>query len=227
MLRFAKSLLKWVLRGVLAFVAFLLLYLGAAFLLGHLTANSDRESPTSGTEIYLITNGVHLDVCLPVDAMDPGLADQLMPENTTGGYLSFGWGDKGFYLDTPTWADLKASTALKSLFWPTPTAMHVTWYPSTPTPGEKVRIALITPEERQAINHFLRNGFDLDEAGRVQAINCCDYPGVTDAFYEGRGVYHLFRTCNTWTNQCLKESGLKTAVWTPFDSGTLNHFPQD
>ncbi|HOB24230.1 MAG TPA: DUF2459 domain-containing protein, partial [Kaistella sp.] len=32
-------------------------------------------------------------------------------------YLAIGWGDKGFYLDTPTWADLKFSTAFKAAFW--------------------------------------------------------------------------------------------------------------
>jgi hypothetical protein len=31
-------------------------------------------------------------------------------------YVSFGWGDKGFYLDTPSWAELQPSTAFVAAF---------------------------------------------------------------------------------------------------------------
>ena len=57
--------------------------------------------------------------------------------------------------------------------------------------------------------------------GKSQLIDCCRYPNVHDNFYEANGSYHLFRTCNVWTNQVLINAGIKTAIWTPFDSGIL------
>ena len=43
-------------------------------------------------------------------------------------YISIGWGDKGFYLDTPTWAELKLSTALIAGFGLGNAALHITYY---------------------------------------------------------------------------------------------------
>ena len=46
--------------------------------------------------------------------------------------------------------------------------------------------------------------------------------GATDAFYEARGCYHPFFTCNTWCNLALKRAGLPCCVWTPFASPILH-----
>lgn len=43
-------------------------------------------------------------------------------------YLSVGWGDKGFYLDTPTWAEPETFTAFKAVFLVSESAMHCTYY---------------------------------------------------------------------------------------------------
>ena len=40
--------------------------------------------------------------------------------------------------------------------------------------------------------------------------------GKNDAFYEAKGSYSLFYTCNSWVNENLKEVGLKACRWTLF-----------
>ncbi|NJM56422.1 MAG: DUF2459 domain-containing protein [Synechococcales cyanobacterium RU_4_20] len=40
-------------------------------------------------------------------------------------YVSWGWGDRQFYVNTPRFQDLQLTTALRALFWPTDTAMEV------------------------------------------------------------------------------------------------------
>ena len=40
--------------------------------------------------------------------------------------------------------------------------------------------------------------------------------GDNDAFYKANGRYNLFFTCNSWTNKKLKDSNLKSCIWTPF-----------
>ena len=39
-----------------------------------------------------------------------------------------------------------------------------------------------------------------------------------DIFYEANGSYSIFKTCNTWSNSILKNSGVKSLLWTPFSS---------
>jgi hypothetical protein len=42
--------------------------------------------------------------------------------------VAFGWGDKGFYLETKTWDELKFSTAFKAVFYLGSSAMHVSFH---------------------------------------------------------------------------------------------------
>ena len=65
----------------------------------------------------ILTNGVHTDLVVPIKSAEIDWSKEIPIENTNSkstnfNYLSIGWGDKGFYLDTPTWADLKFSTCL-------------------------------------------------------------------------------------------------------------------
>ena len=215
---------RLLLRSVLWFLAAIALYLLTALVLMYLPSNSDYEPATEGVPLYLISNGVHLDLCIPRSALDADLAEQLLPYGSGSELVSFGWGDKGFFLHTPRWEDLKFSTAFKSLFVPTETAMHLTFYEEPPS-WSKVSMVLLREVELEKLNAFLKEGFGTDASGSIQPINCCEYPGTGNVFFEGSGAYHLFQTCNTWSNAAVKSAGLKTAVWTPFDTGTLRYYP--
>ncbi|MFP3836064.1 DUF2459 domain-containing protein, partial [Chryseobacterium sp. SIMBA_028] len=45
-----------------------------------------------------------------------------------------------------------------------------------------------------------------------------------DAFYDAKGTYSFFYTCNTWANNALKAAGQKAALWTPSDFGIFQHY---
>ncbi len=42
-----------------------------------------------------------------------------------------------------------------------------------------------------------------------------------DCFYEAKGTYSMFYTCNVWTSNTLKAAGIKIGVWTPLESGIV------
>ena len=70
-------------------------------------------------DIFILSNGVHTDIVVPVKNDTFDWSKQIKFEHTkakdsTAKYVAMGWGDRGFYLETPTWADLKASNALKA-----------------------------------------------------------------------------------------------------------------
>jgi hypothetical protein len=47
---------------------------------------------------------------------------------------------------------------------------------------------------------------------------------VNDSFYEAKGAYTLFYTCNTWANNGLKAINQKAALWTATDRGIFQHY---
>ncbi|MFW5774203.1 MAG: TIGR02117 family protein [Tangfeifania sp.] len=170
--------------------------------------------------IYITSNGVHLDIVLPVKNMEKQLLSMLeIPAETQ--FVSFGWGDKNFYIKTPEWSDLTIPVAFKAAFLKSDAAMHVIRHRQTYRHWKKVELCR---HQLDSLNSFIENSFKKTETGGLQKIN---FPGYSedDSFYEAKGYFTLFKTCNVWTNNAMKEIEVKTSVWSPFDFGVLYHLP--
>lgn len=74
---------------------------------------------------------------------------------TPADYVAFGWGDHGFYLETPTWADLTVPTALKAVSWLNRTAIHATFYPELQENQHSVYIHITSEEYRKLVQSIL------------------------------------------------------------------------
>jgi uncharacterized protein (TIGR02117 family) len=140
--------------------------------------------------------------------------------DTTLPYISIGWGDKGFYLNTPKWADLTFSTAFKAGFALSTTAMHATFYKEV-IESDKCKKITLSIDQYQRLIAFITSSFAIAH-GTYQKIYTNANYNRNDAFYEANGRYSLFYTCNTWANDALKSCGQKACWWTPFDSGIFN-----
>ena len=213
---------------MLLFGLFIGTYVLVAFTSKFITVNNNYVAPKEGTEVYIISNGVHADICLPLIDGDDSWSNYFDVKSfkTLKGnpkYISFGWGDKGFYLETPTWADLTVKTALKAAFFPSETAIHISYLQHKPKLSERVKAFKVSKETFKKMQTYIHSFVKLADNKPV-LIDCCRYPNVHDNFYEANGYYHIFRTCNVWTNQVLKKSGIKTAIWTPFASEILYQF---
>src|SRR5690606_23858222 len=79
-------------------------------------------------------------------------------------YLSIGWGDKGFYLNTPTWADLKFSTAFKAAFWLGDAAVHATYYDNIEV-NDSVKSFVMTERQYLKLIRFVDETMEIDAAG--------------------------------------------------------------
>lgn len=215
--------LAWLLfsRSLLAIVAFIILYVVSAFILSAIPTGGTASSRSKDKRIYLFSNGVHLDIILPVSLVPTALRDQLLRDPEVS-LVGIGWGDKGFYLDTPTWAELSPVVAVKAMFLPSPTAMHVTEHRSV---ADKWSAVDISQEQLDTLNGYISAYFSKDKEGRVQEIIDAGYT-PQDRFYEAEGNYSCFKTCNTWVNSAMKEIGVKTAIWTPMDKGVLRYIEE-
>lgn len=203
------------------------MYLIIGLTFPYIPVNSDFiETKEGGVEIYLLTNGVHTDIVLPFKSRHKDWSKNLQPsytisQDTSVNYVAFGWGDKGFYLDTPTWAELKLSTAFKAMFCMSTSAMHVTFYKNINT-NERCRKIRIGVVNYKKLVKYVEKSFQSSKAGDYMLIN--HSYGKNDLFYEGVGSYSLIYTCNTWANEALKSSNLKACLWTPLDKGIFYHY---
>lgn len=207
------------------------LYVGAALVLERIpVAKADAGAPAD-VAIFIRTNGVHSDLVLPVRTDQFDWTRQLPYAHTQSNdpsfdYVGIGWGDKGFYMDTPTWAELKPSTAIKAGFWLSTTAMHATFYRAADLGPSPACVPLhLSRAEYARLIAYVQASFQHDAAGRVRWIPGHSY-GRDDAFYEAHGTYSILNTCNTWTNNALKVAGQKASLWTPFESGIFYQYGQ-
>ena len=217
---------------ILKVIGFLLgaifLYVILGLLIPCIPVRAKKTDDPKVVELYILTNGVHTDLVVPVKSKYIDWSSKLPFENTKGqktdfDYISFGWGDKGFYLDTPTWAELKFSTAFKAAFWLSDSAMHCTYYKQMQVRDDCKKM-MLTEKQYQQLIHFIDSKFDKDASGKYILIKTDAVYGSDDAFYDAKGSYNFTYTCNTWANNGLKASGQKAALWTPTDFGIFQHY---
>lgn len=221
MKRIFKYLKKTIFGIIFIFVAYILF----SVILALLPVNRDFvESEDSTLELWIKSNGVHLDLILPIKNKYLNWDSVLtVPENIKEHvkYVGFGWGDKEFYTTTPEWSDLKFSTAFNALFLRTKGALHVTYYSSLFENDQSIKIK-ISKKQFTTIQSFIYQSFVLKDHTAV-LIEEITY-GRYDRFYDANYAYTLFYTCNTWTNEALKKADLPACVWTPFDKGILYQY---
>jgi uncharacterized protein (TIGR02117 family) len=217
-----KTSLKFLKNIFLALAAGIALYMGFAILFSFLPTHPPQQNCQPKHEIFVASNGIHLDIILPVKNVEPELIQKLRPLHDTR-YIAFGWGDKEFYIKTPEWSDLTIPVAFKALFLKSETAMHVTYLPQRFPSWRKVNLC---NEQLSKLKRYISNSFQQDENSHFTRM---DFEGYNqfDAFYEANGSFSLFKTCNVWVNTALKEAEVKTAVWSPFDFGVLLHVSKE
>ncbi len=209
-----KQLLFWLILAIG-------LYFAAALVLSLVKTRPQTLNCEEMLEVYVSSNGVHLDVIAPVECLEHEFVRQLqLPRGTR--FVAFGWGDKNFYIKTPEWKDLTLQTAFTALFLKSETAMHVTAYKQT---SPAWRVLKICPEQLQLLLNFITNSFARDVQGKIRLLDVHGY-AANDRFFAARGSFSLFKTCNVWVNQALKTAFVETSIWSPFDFGVLHHLPK-
>ncbi|WP_313385013.1 TIGR02117 family protein [Chishuiella sp.] len=215
-------------RVVVSIISLVIIYLFAIIILPLFGVNNKKgEKLDDSMYIYIVTNGMHTDIIVPVktDIMD---WSKIIPYSDTKSKkhynnIAFGWGDKGFYLNTPEWSDLKLSTAINAAFGIGSTAMHVTFYNDIYL-GENCKQIKISKEDYKQLVNYIKNSFDLDSNNKVRYIKTDALYGENDSFYEAKGTYSIFYTCNTWTANALKHANQKAPLWTATQQGIFYHY---
>ncbi|WP_103071022.1 TIGR02117 family protein [Aquimarina sediminis] len=211
-MRILKKILKFI--GVILIIP--ITYLIISLISTYIPVNNKESSEKKSQTVYLSSNGVHLEIIIAKNDLNSNVLHS-QKYNTQAEFFSFGWGDKNFYVETPTWADLTFFNGFQALFLNSPTLLHVTRYSSV---QEDWIMLKINHEQLKKINQYISSTFQLDSKNKKIVLPGLGYRS-NDDFYEAKGNYTCFNTCNSWVNNGLKQSGIKACLWTPYDFGLL------
>jgi uncharacterized protein (TIGR02117 family) len=212
-MKLLRKTFKWFLYFLLIPISYLIISL----LLTFITINGVESASENKKEIFLSTNGVHLEIIMPINVLSIELKEDI-DFTAADKYISFGWGDEKFYLNTPTWGDLTFKNAFTALFIKSSALIHLTRSKQVKKSWTKI---IIGESELAKLNQYILKSFKKDENGGKIIIYNSGY-SVSDDFYKANGKFSCFKTCNTWVNKAFKESDLKSCLWTPFDFGLIN-----
>ena len=132
-------------------------------------------------------------------------------------HLAIGWGDRRFFLDTPTWWDVRPATLIAAAIGSDATLLHVEHIPAPATTDRTTRRIVLTPDQYRRLAAFIRAS--LAPGGRA-IHGYFDY----DAFYPARGHYDAVHSCNDWTGDALRHAGVRVGAWTPFAITVMGWF---
>lgn len=210
-----RKIIKWILSAL----AIPIIYLVVSFILTFITVNNTDTDVDNTETIYLSTNGIHLSIILEREDLPPSFVNGLVC-SPSDNYLSIGWGDEVFYLNTPTWSDLTFKNAFNALFLKSSSLIHLTRYRRPQTNWVEIKVS---KSELNNINELILQTFLTDSNGDKILLKGEGYSD-NDDFYKAKGSYSCFKTCNSWVNTIFKKSGLKSCLWTPFDFGLINKY---
>lgn len=204
-------------------VAFLALLLTGTLV----PVNRDFRQTPGGVPIYVVSNGLHTDVVLPLreartgqdwlqELHQPALSAQFAGYQ----YVAFGWGNEGFYLGSMG-GKFPGPKAVLGAIFPSKTLMHVDFYRGAPKAGPRVVPLLISVEQYQRLTSYVRSSFSPpDSLGQYPLRQPAGYT-PEDFFFRAQGRYHALRTCNDWTNRGLRNAGIRAALKAPFAASVL------
>jgi len=227
--RTGLSLMRAARWGIVGLFLLFAVYGAAGMVGGAIPSNAGWRAPESGVRIYVESNGIHTGLVLPVTAEGVDWRDLLKPEDLRdpryAGYshVLIGWGERTFYLETPTWADVRLKTVAAAAIGSDRTVMHVDHVPEPRIDAGDGDIRAITlrPEEYRRLAEFVHKSFKNE--GGERPVHHYGYD-VYDSFYDARGHYSAITTCNAWTGDALRHAGVRVGAWTPFPVTVLGWF---
>lgn len=165
--------------------------------------------------VHVVNHGWHSGLVVERAALDGAAVAAEFPH---ADHLEFGWGDAGYYPAERFGVWL----ALRALFWPTPTVLHVAGFSGEVTNTfpyfQIVRVELSEPGFARLRAH-IETSFACDSAGRLQPVG----PGWygDSRFYRARGKFFFPKMCNYWAAAGLRAAGCPVNPWCTITAGQL------
>ncbi|MEQ8602939.1 MAG: DUF2459 domain-containing protein [Marivibrio sp.] len=156
--------------------------------------------------IWVVSNGWHTEIALDrVDLKASRAAPPEIEDLPEARYLSFSWGDRAYFKER----NQSLGAVIEAAITPTPAVLHLVGLDGPP-PEAYAHLAVyelsITEAGLERLVAAMSAAFTRDGEARAQPVA----PGLMTRsfFYDARGEFHLFNTCNTWTARMLRTAGV-------------------
>jgi uncharacterized protein (TIGR02117 family) len=223
MLMVTNETISWrrlgrVARGVLAAIGLILFaYMGLGLALGTIPRETVAmpAARSDAVTIFVESSAIHTAIIVPkqaagVDWRDWARSQDLRDPRYAGfPFLAIGWGEAGFFRETPRWRDVRPGTILRAALGSDRTLIHVDHLPLPRANGNDVRMVRLSPHAYRRMVAFIQSSW------RRGGPHYTGYDAY-DAFYEATGRYSARHTCNSWTGDALAAAGVRMGWWTPF-----------
>jgi len=181
-------------------------------------AESPVNAPRGKRQILILSNPIHTGIAVPADAdvlqTFNFVSEAGLELNYPGVFwVVFGWGGRSFYMETPTWGDLKPRPVFNALTWDS-SVMHVRRAGDIAADRQDVRAVELDEADFARLLADIRHSFKPAAGGKPEEIAGAAYD-AHDIFFPARGGFNAFMGCNTWTARMLRRAGLRTGFWTP------------
>ena len=199
------------------YLACLLALLIAAGMLLPRPLFAERSKDPAEHRILVLSNPIHTDIAIPLDGdvlarFAPLVRAGIKADHPGARFLIFGWGSRAFYIETPTWADLKPGPLLSALTLDA-SVMHVAVVGAIDETQHPVRGFDITDMEFERLLDFIEGSFQTGPNGPIWIADTA-YSEL-DGFFEANGRFTAILGCNTWAAAALRQAGLQTGWWNP------------
>jgi uncharacterized protein (TIGR02117 family) len=194
----------------------LLLLVVALPVLGAILPRRWHSSPQQSCvyQVCVARFGYHSQIVVPVQTPIYDWRNYLNLYNSdnasTDDYLSFGWGERTWYVNPPTHPRQKFSGALRALLCPNASALRVQKYANFPHYDE-IKCVGVSPENYLNLMNFIQNSFQRNSQG--EKIKFASNVESQSIFYEAKGTYSLLNNSNHWTTKGLETAEINTPIW--------------
>jgi len=190
---------------------FILVILSSCFLLISVFidafSNSGKKPAKTGhektIEFFVLQAGWHTGIVLRTkDILPEDWPEVVNYQRYT--FVDIGWGDEHFYQDDED----SPALAVRAALIPTSSVIHIVPFNVHPLKlyGGETFLKRIdaTSAEFSALCRIISSSFKRDKNGNLIKSQV---KKNSSNFFEAKGKYHIFNTCNTWVVRCLKEAG--------------------
>jgi uncharacterized protein (TIGR02117 family) len=155
--------------------------------------------------IHLVARDWHTGFVMPAKEICK-LLPELRQRFGDVAFLEFGWGDRCYYQRESS----SLMAKLLAVLIPSASTLQVVAITDSPQKfyrAEPIEALLLEDSGFEALVQFIANSFAINQqAGLI--MQCYGRTGDSQ-FYQARGLYHLFNTCNTWSAIGLSKAGVK------------------
>jgi uncharacterized protein (TIGR02117 family) len=179
--------------------------------------------------VYVSGGAMHTNLIVPISTPIFDWRNHLDLEsigNTnaeTYRYLQFGWGDRTWYMQTPSWDRVNYLDIFRVLLLPgNTTALLVKGHATVPRyAGEELKCLRLSQADYSTLMGFIQQSFQPSLQGEKQRLG--DSQDRESGFYAATGYYSALRTCNSWTAEALQSANVNTPLWSGLATPVMAH----